>query len=132
MNGVLGMASLLAETSLTPEQEEYTDTIRSSGEALLTVINDILDFSKIESGNLELDNYAFDLRQCMEEVMDVFAAKASQKGLDLVYQIDYQIPAQMVGDSHRLRQILLNLISNAMKFTNAGRNFCQCRFAEKR
>jgi signal transduction histidine kinase/DNA-binding response OmpR family regulator len=123
MNGVLGMASLLAETSLTPEQLEYTDTIRSSGEALLTVINDILDFSKIESGNLELDNHPFDLRQCMEEVMDVFAAKASQKGLDLVYQIDYQIPAQMVGDSHRLRQILLNLISNAMKFTHQGEIF---------
>ncbi len=123
MNGVLGMAALLAETQQTPEQQEYTDTIRSSGEALLTVINDILDFSKIESGNLELDNHAFDLRHCIEEVMDVFAAKASQKGLDLVYQIDYQIPAQIVGDSHRLRQILLNLISNAMKFTHQGEIF---------
>ena len=123
MNGVLGMAALLAETQQTQEQQEYTDTIRSSGEALLTVINDILDFSKIESGNLELDNHAFDLRHCIEEVMDVFAAKASQKGLDLVYQIDYQIPAQIVGDSHRLRQILLNLISNAMKFTHQGEIF---------
>ena len=123
MNGVLGMAALLAETTQTPEQSEYTDTIRSSGEALLTVINDILDFSKIESGNLELDNHAFDLRQCIEEVMDVFAAKASQKSLDLVYQIDYQIPAQIIGDSHRLRQILLNLISNAMKFTHQGEIF---------
>jgi signal transduction histidine kinase/DNA-binding response OmpR family regulator len=123
MNGVLGMAALLAETQQTTEQQEYTDTIRSSGEALLTVINDILDFSKIESGNLELDNHAFDLRHCIEEVMDVFAAKASQKGLDLVYQIDYQIPAQIVGDSHRLRQILLNLISNAMKFTHQGEIF---------
>ena len=120
MNGVLGMASLLAETSLTTEQSEYTDTIISSGEALLTVINDILDFSKIESGNLELDNHSFDLRQCVEEVMDVFSAKAAQKGLDLIYQIDYQIPAQVVGDGHRLRQILLNLISNAMKFTHRG------------
>jgi signal transduction histidine kinase/ligand-binding sensor domain-containing protein/DNA-binding response OmpR family regulator len=123
MNGVLGMAALLGETSLTTEQQEYTDTIRSSGEALLTVINDILDFSKIESGNLELDNHSFDLRQCIEEVMDVFSAKASQKGLDLVYQIDYQIPAQIVGDGHRLRQILLNLISNAMKFTHQGEIF---------
>ena len=123
MNGVLGMAALLAETVQTQEQQEYTHTIRSSGEALLTVINDILDFSKIESGNLELDNHGFDLRQCIEEVMDVFAAKASQKGLDLVYQIDYQIPAQIVGDSHRLRQILLNLISNAMKFTHHGEIF---------
>ncbi|HZB13730.1 MAG TPA: two-component regulator propeller domain-containing protein, partial [Chryseolinea sp.] len=131
MNGVLGMASLLAETSLTSEQQEYTDTIRSSGEALLTVINDILDFSKIESGNLELDNHAFDLRQCMEEVMDVFSAKASEKGLDLVYQIDYQIPAQMVGDSHRLRQILLNLISNAMKFTHDGEIFVSVDLIKK-
>jgi signal transduction histidine kinase/ligand-binding sensor domain-containing protein/CheY-like chemotaxis protein len=123
MNGVLGMAALLAETTLTLEQKEYTDTIRSSGEALLTVINDILDFSKIESGNLELDNHGFDLRHCIEEVMDVFSARASQKGLDLVYQIDYQIPAQIVGDSHRLRQILLNLIGNAMKFTHQGEIF---------
>jgi signal transduction histidine kinase/ligand-binding sensor domain-containing protein len=123
MNGVLGMASLLAETSLTTEQQEYTDTIRSSGDALLTVINDILDFSKIESGNLELDYHGFDMRQCLEEVMDVFATKAAQKGLDLVYQIDYQIPAQIVGDGHRLRQILLNLISNAMKFTSKGEIF---------
>lgn len=123
MNGVLGMASLLAGTSLTTEQREYTDTIRSSGEALLTVINDVLDFSKIESGNLDLDNHSFDLRQCVEEVMDVFSGKATQKGLDLVYQIDYQIPAQIVGDSHRLRQVLLNLIGNAMKFTHKGEIF---------
>lgn len=123
MNGVLGMASLLAETSLTPEQKEYTDTIRGSGEALLTVINDILDFSKIESGNLELDNHTFDLRQCIEDVMDVFASKAAQKGLDLVYQIDYQLPSQIISDSHRLRQVLLNLIGNAMKFTHHGEIF---------
>jgi signal transduction histidine kinase/CheY-like chemotaxis protein/ligand-binding sensor domain-containing protein len=123
MNGVLGMASLLAETSLTTEQREYIDTIRGSGDALLTVINDILDFSKIESGNMELDQHPFDLRQCIEDVMDIFSTKAAQKGLDLVYQIDYQIPAQIVGDSHRLRQILLNLIGNAMKFTERGEIF---------
>ncbi|MCD9015687.1 hybrid sensor histidine kinase/response regulator [Parachryseolinea silvisoli] len=123
MNGVLGMASLLAETPLTTEQKEYADTIRGSGEALLRVINDILDFSKIESGNLELDSHTFDLRQCVEEVMDVFSTKAAQKGLDLVYQIDYQIPAQIISDSHRLRQILLNLIGNAMKFTDRGEIF---------
>ena len=123
MNGVLGMASLLAETSLTAEQQDYTDTIRSSGDALLTVINDILDYSKIESGNMELDNHPFDLRQCVEEVMDVFSAKAAQKNLDLLYQIDHQIPTQIIGDSHRLRQVLLNLISNAMKFTSQGEIF---------
>ncbi|HKZ36943.1 MAG TPA: response regulator, partial [Chryseolinea sp.] len=125
MNGVLGMASLLAETSLTTEQQEYTDTIRISGDALLTVINDIMDFSKIESGSLELDYYGFDMRQCLEEVMDVFSTKAAEKGLDLVYQIDYQIPAQIVGDGHRLRQILINLISNAMKFTQQGEIFVE-------
>jgi len=120
MNGVLGMASLLAETPLTAEQLEFTDSIRTSGDALMTVIDDILDFSKIESGKLELDNHPFDLRQCIEEVMDLFSTKAAHKGLDLVYKFDYQIPAQIVGDSHRLRQILLNLISNAMKFTRRG------------
>ncbi len=130
MNGVLGMASLLVGTPLNAEQREYADTIRSSGEALLTVINDVLDFSKIESGNLELDNHSFDLRQCLEEVMDVFSGKATQKELDLVYQIDYQIPAQITGDSHRLRQILLNLIGNAMKFTNKGEIFVAIRLQQ--
>ncbi|MCD9014814.1 response regulator [Parachryseolinea silvisoli] len=123
MNGMLGMASLLAGTPLTAEQREYTDTIITSGDALLTVINDILDFSKIESGNLELDYQTFDLRQCIEEVMDVFSMKAAQKGLDLVYQIDYQVSAQIISDRHRLRQVLLNLIGNAMKFTHKGEIF---------
>jgi signal transduction histidine kinase/CheY-like chemotaxis protein len=123
MNGMLGMASLLAGTPLTAEQREYTDTIITSGDALLTVINDILDFSKIESGNLELDYQTFDLRQCIEEVMDVFSMKAAQKGLDLVYQIDYQVSAQIISDRHRLRQVLLNLIGNAMKFTHRGEIF---------
>jgi signal transduction histidine kinase/CheY-like chemotaxis protein/ligand-binding sensor domain-containing protein len=123
MNGVLGMAALLAETTLTSEQEEYTDTIRNSGEALLTVINDILDFSKIESGKLELENEGFDLRQCLEEVLDLFAAKSAEKRLDLVYQIDFNIPAQITGDSHRLRQILINLVGNAIKFTQSGEVF---------
>jgi signal transduction histidine kinase/DNA-binding response OmpR family regulator len=123
LNGVLGMAALLAETELKPEQQDYTDTIRSSGEALLTVINDILDFSKIESGNMELDVHDFDLRQCIEEVMDLFSAKASQKNLDLVYEINQHAPTQISGDSHRLRQILLNLVGNAMKFTHSGEIF---------
>jgi signal transduction histidine kinase/CheY-like chemotaxis protein/ligand-binding sensor domain-containing protein len=131
MNGVLGMASLLAETPLTAEQHEYTDTIRSSGDALLTVINDILDFSKIESGSLELDYQSFDMRQCLEEVMDVFSTKAAQKGLDLIYQIDYRIPASIVGDSHRLRQVLINLIGNAMKFTSKGEIFVGVELLEK-
>jgi signal transduction histidine kinase/CheY-like chemotaxis protein/ligand-binding sensor domain-containing protein len=120
MNGVLGMASLLADTRLSSEQQEYTDTILSSGQALLTVINDILDFSKIESGNFEIDYHDFDLRHCIEEVLDLFGSKTAEKGIDLIYQINHQIPAQIVGDSHRIRQVLINLVGNALKFTNKG------------
>jgi signal transduction histidine kinase/CheY-like chemotaxis protein/ligand-binding sensor domain-containing protein len=127
MNGVLGMASLLAETSLTTEQRDYTDTIRHSGEALLGVINDILDFSKIESGKMELENSDFNLRDCVEEVLDVFAVTAAKSHLDLIYEIDYNVPAQIVGDSLRLRQVLLNLVSNAIKFTQQGEIFVGVR-----
>ena len=123
MNGVLGMAALLAETPLTSEQAEYTKVISTSGDALLSVINDILDFSKIESGNLELDNHDFSLQNCIEDVMDVFAIKAAEKELDLVFQIDHKLPSMIVGDSLRLRQVLVNLISNALKFTEEGEVF---------
>ena len=131
MNGVLGMASLLCETELTREQREYADTIKSSGEALLNVINDILDFSKIESGNMELDPHDFDLRKCLEEVMDLFSGRAAQLKLDLVYQIDNRIPVQVVGDSLRLRQILINIIGNAVKFTSAGEIFVAVSLLEQ-
>jgi signal transduction histidine kinase/CheY-like chemotaxis protein len=123
MNGVIGMASLLNETKLSPEQQEYAKTISTCGEALLKVINDILDFSKIESGNMELESSDFDLRTCIEEVLDVFADKAGKLGLDLVYQIDADVPAQVVGDSLRLRQVLMNLVNNAIKFTEKGEIF---------
>ncbi|MES2733191.1 MAG: two-component regulator propeller domain-containing protein, partial [Bacteroidota bacterium] len=123
MNGVIGMASLLVETPLTTEQREFAETIQNSGESLLTVINDILDFSKIESGKMELDTHDFDLRQCIEEVMDLFAGKVAQLNLDLVYQIGHQVPVQIIGDSHRLRQILINLMGNALKFTHQGEVF---------
>jgi len=120
MNGVLGMATLLSETPLNPEQQEYTDTIRNSGEALLTVINDILDFSKIESGNLELDTHDFNLRDCIEDSMQLFGSKVAEKKLDLIYHIDSNIPTTIKGDTHRLRQVLINLIGNAVKFTEKG------------
>ncbi|MFD2164241.1 two-component regulator propeller domain-containing protein [Paradesertivirga mongoliensis] len=130
MNGVIGMASLLAETKLSNEQEDYVNVIRTSGDALLTVINDILDFSKIESGNLELEHHDFDLRQCIEQVMDVFAGRAAAQGLDLVYQIDNMVPIQVIGDNMRLRQILLNLVSNAMKFTHEGEVFLNVQLSK--
>ncbi|MBC7913977.1 MAG: response regulator [Pyrinomonadaceae bacterium] len=125
MNGVIGMAALLSQTPLNPEQEEYVTVINTSGDALLHVINDILDFSKIESGNLELEQHEFDLHSCIESVIDVFSNKAAQQNLDLVYQIDHRIPAVVTGDSLRLRQILINFVSNAMKFTQQGEVFIE-------
>ena len=123
MNGVIGMTSLLADTNQTSEQEEYTNTIRTCGENLLLVINDILDYSKIESGHMHLEQKDFNLRTCVEEVLDVFAAKSAQAGLDLAYEIDYNVPAQIVGDSLRMRQVLMNLVGNAIKFTHRGEIF---------
>lgn len=123
MNGVLGMTSLLQQTQLNIEQTEYVETIKQSGETLLNVINDILDFSKIESGKLELDPQDFNLRQCIEEVMDIFASRAAVAGLDLVYQIDHDIPVQLIADCMRLKQVLINLLSNAVKFTHVGEVF---------
>ncbi|MDP9079208.1 MAG: response regulator [Bacteroidota bacterium] len=123
MNGVIGMATLLSNTSLTPEQHEYAEIIKSSGDALLTVINDILDFSKIESGNMELEEHDFDIRDCVEGVLDLFAEKASRLNIDLVYKIELNVPPHIVADSMRLRQILINLVGNAIKFTSKGEIF---------
>ena len=128
MNGVIGMAALLSSTKLTAEQDEYAETIKSCGEALLTVINDVLDFSKIESGSMELDEQDFDLRDCVEAVLDIFAEKASK--IDLVYQIEHDVPSQIITDPLRLRQILINLVSNAMKFTTRGEVFISVKMAE--
>jgi signal transduction histidine kinase/DNA-binding response OmpR family regulator len=120
MNGVIGTTALLAETPLSEEQRRYTEIIKSSGENLLSVINDILDFSKIESGKMELDAHSFHLRSCIEEIFDLFASKASAIGVDMIYEIEDHIPSYVIGDSTRLRQILINLIGNAIKFTSKG------------
>jgi signal transduction histidine kinase/ligand-binding sensor domain-containing protein/DNA-binding response OmpR family regulator len=123
MNGVMGMATLLSNTPLNDEQKEYTETIQSCGDTLLNVINDILDFSKIESGNLELDEQDFNLRDCIESVLDVFAERAARSNLDLVYQVEHNVPAQIIADAFRLKQILINLVGNAVKFTAKGEVF---------
>ena len=120
MNGVIGMSSLLNETALNDEQRMFTDTIINCGETLIHVINNILDFSKIESGNLELENDDFSLRQSIEDVLDMFAVKAAQLKLDLVYEIAEGVPPNIMGDPLRLKQVLINLLSNAIKFTEKG------------
>ncbi len=120
MNGIIAMAGLLLETPLTHEQHGYLETIHTSSESLLTIINDILDFSKIESGKLEIEMEPFDLRACVEESLDLLASKAAEKRLEIAYQIDDAVPCRVIGDVTRLRQVLVNLLSNGIKFTNNG------------
>ncbi len=120
MNAIIGMTSLLLDTSLSAEQRDYAETVRSSSDALLTIINDILDFSKIEAGKLELEHQPFDLRECVESALDLVATRATEKSLDLAYLLDNQVPASVYGDVTRLRQVLVNLLSNAVKFTEQG------------
>jgi signal transduction histidine kinase/DNA-binding response OmpR family regulator len=120
MNGVIGMTGLLLETALNPEQREYADTVRRSAEALLTVINDILDFSKIEAGKLNIEAQPVDLRLVLEEVNEMLAPKAEDKKLDLVLEYPPQLPRHFLGDAGRIRQVLTNLVGNAIKFTAAG------------
>jgi len=120
MNGVLGMASLLCETKLDTEQREYAEVIRMSGENLLNVINDILDFSKIESGEMELDIHEFDLQQCIAEVLSLFSRQAAKSKIEISHHIDKHVPLQIITDKLRLKQVLINLVGNALKFTHAG------------
>ncbi len=120
MNGVIGMIALLFDTDLTDEQREYVEGVRSSADALLTIINDILDFSKIEAGKLELEHHPFEIHTCIEEALDLLAVKATEKKLDLAYHVEDTIPKILVSDVTRLRQILVNLIGNAVKFTPTG------------
>lgn len=120
MNGVIGMTGLLLDTKLTPVQQDFVETIRTSGDALLAIINEILDFSKIESGKLELEEQTFNLQICIEECLDLLAQQATQKGLELAYIISPPTPTAIVGDATRLRQIIVNLLGNAVKFTELG------------
>ena len=120
LNAVIGMTSLLLNTHIDDEQRDYAETIRASSEVLLTIINDILDYSKIEIGRLEIERQPFDLRRCIEESLDLLSSHASEKNINLAYFIDDSVPAALVSDVTRLRQILVNLLSNSIKFTHRG------------
>ena len=121
MNAVIGLTGLLLDMKLTHQQRDFIETIRSSGDTLLTIINEILDFSKIESGKLELEQQPFDLQACIRESIDLLVAKAVEKDLNLSYQLSPQVPKVILGDITRLRQVLVNLLSNAIKFTDTGK-----------
>ncbi|MGB3268202.1 MAG: PAS domain S-box protein, partial [Microcoleus sp.] len=120
MNGVMGMTDLLLKTNLTPEQLDFVQTLKLSSQNLLSIINDILDLSKLEAGEMRLETIEFDLSICLDEVLDLLATPAQEKGIELVALIDSDVPLQIRGDAARLRQILTNLINNAIKFTEAG------------
>ena len=122
MNGIIGMTELALDTELTELQRDYLSTVRSSGESLLTIINDILDFSKIEAGKFTLENVEFDPDETLQETIRLMAVPAHEKGLELLYENRTDMHSSVLGDPGRLRQVVVNLLGNAIKFTSAGRS----------